>query len=144
MEERRCKFLLSIVRFELVITCILLIISIFVVGHVVSTAGGNPMSVRMEKLDFDVENVLYHSLASSMMRNQDYEDAFEYLWERCVMNQYMFRYRVYQAAVDRGLTEYEEQAEHYGNLTRKYCENPVYPENIPYAKHFLKRAGFAE
>lgn len=144
MEEKKCKLLLKFVRFEFAITCILLIISIFIVGHAVSGASGDPMSVRMEKLDFEIENVLYHSLASSMMRNKDYEEAYEYLWERCVMNQYMFRYRVYQSAVDRGLSEYEEQAKYYGEKLEQYCKNPTYPENAPYAKHFLMRAGLAE
>jgi hypothetical protein len=59
-------------------------------------------------------------------------------WERCVMDQYTFLYRIYSGAVENGCEEYADKAEEYKQILLSVCDNVTYSENEPYVDYFLK------
>ena len=74
--------------------------------------------------------------------DKDYEEEFEYLWERVTMYSACNRYLIFEAADRAGLGEtYGKRAQEYEELLREIGGNPLYEENIPYGKAFMEKAG---
>jgi hypothetical protein len=101
-------------------------------------ARGESTEERMNNVDWEVEHNEFTELASSLMHNECYEEPFEYMWERCVMDQYTFLYRIYSGAVENGCEEYADKAEEYKQKLLSVCDNVTYSENEPYVDYFLK------
>ena len=74
--------------------------------------------------------------------DKDYEEEFEYLWERVTMYSACNRYLIFEAADRAGLGEtYGKKAQEYEELLRETGGDPLYEENVPYRKAFMEKAG---
>lgn len=84
----------------------------------------------------------YNWLIDFLRIDKDYEEEFEYLWERVTMYSACNRYLIFEAADRAELGEaYGKKAQEYEELLRKIGENPSYEENVPYGKAFMEKAG---
>ena len=137
-DDKRYKMLLSAVTVELVITAVMFIVCSVWVFVTIWNARGESTEERMNNVDWEVEHNEFTELASSLMHYECYEEPFEYMWERCVMDQYTFLYRIYSGAVENGFEEYTDKAEEYIQKLLSVCDNVTYSENEPYVDYFLK------
>lgn len=137
-DDKKYKMLLSAVTVELVLTAVMFVICSAWVLVSIWNARGESMEKRMNHTDFEVERNEFTELASSLMHNECYEEPFEYMWERCVMDQYTFLYRIYSGAAENGYEEYADKAEEYKQKLLSVCDNVTYSENEPYVDYFLK------
>lgn len=84
----------------------------------------------------------YNWMADSMYLNMDYEEEFEYLWERLTMYSACNRYLIFDAASRAELGEaFEKKAQEYETLLRKTASSPLYEKNVSYGMEFLNKAG---
>ena len=138
---RKVKFMSSLATAVLVIT---LCVALFSIGYVairMGTSSHGDVNSRMKRLADYADNNFYEGLSTQMQIKEAYEKEFEPYWERLLMHDYTFKYRVYQAAADAGLGEdHVEKAAEYERLMKSLCENPVYPVNEPYAEYFLEKS----
>jgi len=137
-DDKKYKMLLSAVTTELVITTVMFIVCSVWVFVTIWNARGESTEDRMNNVDWEVEHNEFTELASSLMHYECYEEPFEYMWERCVMDQYTFLYRIYSGAVENGFEEYTDKAEEYKQKILSICENVTHSENEPYVNYFLK------
>lgn len=137
-DDKRYKMLLSAVTVELVITAVMFIACSVWVFVTIWNARGESTEDRMNHVAFEVEHNEFTELATSLNYYECYEEPFEYMWERCVMDQYTFLYRIYSAAVDNGFDEYADKAEEYEQKLISLCNNVTHSENEPYVNYFLK------
>ena len=137
-DDKRYKMLLSAVTVELVITAVMFIVCSVWVFVTIWNARGESTEDRMNHVSFEAENNRFTELATSLNYYECYEEPFEYMWERCVMDQYTFLYRIYSGAVENGFEEYTDKAEEYIQKLLSVCDNVTYSENEPYVDYFLK------
>lgn len=137
-DDKRYKMLLSAVTVELVITAVMFIVCSVWVFVTIWNARGESTEDRMNNVAWEVEHNEFTELASSLMHYECYEESFEYMWERCVMDQYTFLYRIYSSAADNGFEEYSDKAEEYEKKLLSLCDNITHSENEPYVNYFLK------
>lgn len=143
-EDKKHKILVSTVITELVITAVVFILCSAWVLFMVGTVGGEPIEHRMDGLAWEIEHNEFYELATSMHRYECYEEPFEFLWERCLMDRYTFHYRIYSTAAENGLDEYTKKAKEWEGKLESLCNNITYPENEPYRNYFLRLAGLEE
>lgn len=143
-DDKRYKMLLSAVTVELVITAVMFIVCSVWVFVTIWNARGESTEDRMNHVSFEAENNMFTELATSLNYYECYEEPFEYMWERCVMNQYTFLYRIYSGAVENGFEEYTDKAEEYKQKLLSICDNVTHSENEAYVDYFLKHAGVEE
>lgn len=137
-DDKRYKMLLSAVTVELVITAVMFIVCFVWVFVTIWNARGESTEDRMNHVSFEAENNMFTELATSLNYYECYEEPFEYMWERCVMDQYTFLYRIYSSAADNGFEEYSDKAEEYEKKILSLCDNITHKENEPYVNYFLK------
>lgn len=137
----KVKFMSSLATVVLVITLCVVLFSIGYVAIRMGTSSHGDVNSRMKRLSHYADNNFYEGLSTQMQIKEAYEEEFEPYWERLLMHDYTFKYRVYHAAEEAGLgDEYKKKAEKYETLMKNLCENPVYPENNPYAAYFLEKS----
>ena len=97
------------------------------------------LAYRLSRVEEISDRGEYVWLADDLGSDMDYEEEFEYLWERVSMYSACNRYLVFDAAAKAGLgEEYKQRADEYKELLFTIGENPEYSENIPYGKGFLR------
>lgn len=113
--------------------------AVWSVGDVLENEQSKLLASRLEFAKGTAEKNDYAWLAGFMEYDQDYEEEFEYLWERLVMYESSLQYRIYSAADDAGLgEEYAKGADKYEAMMVEYCTNPTYKENAPYGELFME------
>ena len=137
-DDKKYKMLLSAVTTELVITAVMFIVCSVWVFVTIWNARGESTEDRMNHVSFEAENNMFTELATSLNYYECYEEPFEYMWERCVMDQYTFLYRIYSGAVENGFEEYTDKEEEYKHKLLSICDNVTHSENEPYVNYFLK------
>lgn len=81
-----------------------------------------------------------------MCRN--YEEEFEYVWERLCMYDTCQRYHLFSTAMERAGAEgnegerrlYEERAQESAQKLKELCKTPAYEQNRPYAELYWEEA----
>lgn len=94
------------------------------------------LSGRMDVVTYELRRGDYLGAVQSMQVWNDYEDAFEYVWERCEM--YMTRNfcALYREAAKNN-PAYEKQAAEWEQMLKEICENPAFPaQNARYGEYF--------
>ncbi len=137
-EDKKYKMLLSVVSVEIVITVAVFLLCSLWIFFTIRDSRSKSIEERMNHVAFEVEHNEYTELVTSLKYYECYEEPFEYMWERCVMDQYTFLYRIYSSAADNGLDEYTDKAEEYEQKLISLCNNVTYSENEQYANYFLK------
>lgn len=138
-----CKTVL--IYFSLVCTAFWAWYTVVTVVDVVDSEQRKMLASRLERAEGSAWRGDYGWMADHMDLDQDYEEEFEYLWERLYMYTGSRRCIIFDAARDAGLGEaYEQKAAEWEEKLLKVCRAPKYEENIPYAEAFLKMAGITE
>ena len=96
---------------------------------------------RLDRVDYAFTRGSIDSLRDYMKWDKNYEDEFEYAWERMEMYECSNYYLVYEKAAERLGGEYTGKAEEYENFLKKMCMDPDYPQNTSYAEYFLQYTG---
>ncbi|MGN0401765.1 MAG: hypothetical protein ACI4HQ_05840 [Acetatifactor sp.] len=147
--KKKFGFQMVLVNLMLPVTAFMVFAAVFSVREAAENVRDNALSTRLEQTQF-YENHTgeYYRCGNYLMLEQDYEQEFEYLWERLCMYETSHRYRVFSKAVEQLDREenaderqkLESMAERYGEQLRAFCKVPVYAQNLPYADYYLEQA----
>ena len=137
-EDKKYKMLLTVVSVEIVITVAVFLLCSLWVFFTIRDSRDKSIEERMNHVSFEVEHNEFAELVTSMNYYECYEEPFEYIWERCVMDQYTFLYRIYSGAVENGFEEYTDKSEEYKQKLLSICDNVTHSENESYVNYFLK------
>ena len=141
------KFTCKTVLIYLSLMCTVLWASFLIttIADVVESEQDKMLVSRLERAQGSAWRGDYGWLADHMDLDGDYEEEFEYLWERLYMYNASRRYIIFQASSKAGLgEEYDEYAAMWEERLLKVCMQPEYEENIPYGQMFLEQAGIEE
>lgn len=127
--------------FALAFTVLMVSFTVFSVTETIEKEQDKMLPERLEFVRYTADKNDYGWLVDYMVGDQDYEEEFEYIWERAIMHECSIRYRIYVAAESEGLGgEYAELAAEYEAKMKEYCGNPEYPQNEPYGQYFMELA----
>ena len=82
-------------------------------------------------------NCAHKYAAFNLKYYHDYEEDFEYAWERCEMHMARNRYELYRGAAENDAA-YQEKADFWLTKLKGLCSDPEYKENQMYGEYFLK------
>ncbi len=138
-----CKAI--IIYLGLGITALSIMLVIVGVKAVAEQERDKQLPSRLKSIEYYAAGNDYVWMVDFMEMDMDYEEEFECYWERAIMHEMMLRYRIYQAAAEAELgEEFDAEAVKYEQLMRKYCEEPIYAQNIPYGEYFMELSGYIE
>lgn len=124
-------------------TILSIMITVSFVSDIAEEEQDKQLPSRLRSIEYTAARNEYGWLSDYMEIDMDYEEEFECYWERALMHEVMLRYRIFTAAAESGLgEEYDREAETYLQMMRKYCEQPLYTQNIPYGEYFMELAGY--
>lgn len=145
--EYRKKFTFKLVLFygQLVIVALNVWALVVQVEGVADDERYRTLAGRLQRAEFQADRGEYAELSTELSRNMDYEEEFDYLWERTMLYAAGNRYLIYQAAVEAGMGEaYVKKAEQYRELLLEKGNKTAYQENEFYGAYFLKKVGLFE
>lgn len=124
------------------VTVIMLWASVITVSEVAENEQYKMQERRLATAENTARRRDYNWLIDFLRADKDYEEEFEYLWERVTMYSACNRYLIFEAADRAGLGEtYGKKAQEYEELLRETGGNPLHEENVPYGKAFMEKAG---
>lgn len=129
------------IYFGLAITALSVFATVSFVLDAAEEIKNKQLPSRIRFIEYSAKEHDYKWMADLMEFDMDYEEEFECYWERVIMHEVTMRYRIYAAAAERGMGEkYEIKAKEYDDQMEKYCREPSYSQNIPYAEYFRELA----
>lgn len=98
---------------------------------------------RLESMEGTMNDGRYYEVADRMELFRNYEEEFDYVWERLQMYACYNHYVMYERALEREPENkaYAEELEQYKTRLYELCRNPEFAENDLYAEHYIEEAG---
>lgn len=140
--ELKRKFTFKVVSVHLLlgVTLLMIFATVSTITQVAENEQYRMLENRLARAEDTARRRDYYWMADNLQMDMDYEEEFEYLWERLMMYNACNRYLIFNAADQRGLGEaYGEKARDYEQLLREIAENPSYEVNVPYGKEFYRQ-----
>ena len=146
--KKKLAFKMLLANLLLLFTAFSVFAAVFSVKETAEYRKDSSLSNRLENTMYfenDMERFAWYGGYMAMCQN--YEEDFEYIWERLCMYNESHRYRLFEAAMNRAEAEgraeelrlYETRVQESGRRLERLCESHVYEENRPYAKIFLEQ-----
>ena len=133
--KRTFKIVICVI--SLSFTVMLVFLNVASAGDLYENERARSLSGRMDAVLYDLSKNDYKYTIFNLQYDHDYEEEFEYIWERCEMYMARNRYELYRVAAEND-TSYQEKADPWREKLYDLCNNPDYSENRQYGSYFLE------